>query len=151
MILFSSLLITSSLFGINDPANSLQWILATNPVFDTIRFGIAIGLILIAVFHRTRDQGIHALLKGIGISFLTLSVVGIFSPTFWGLNQYYIFPFDLFLSLQTGIVCLLAALDMEEADEAEKKYMLIPQRLFAETGDETEEKSGRVPAHTSNA
>lgn len=151
LILFSSLLIVSGLFGINDPANSLQWIFATNPVFDTIRFGIATGLILIALYPSSKDHGIHVLLKSIGISFIAISIIGIFTPTFFGMNEYFVFPFDLFLSMQTGIVCLLTVLDMQDTEEAEKRYRTISQRLFIkEHTEESEEKAARLPAHTSN-
>lgn len=131
LILFSSLLITSSLLGIHGTSNSFQWFFATTPALDAIRFGLAIGLILIAMNPSIKDPAIHILLKGMGISFIGLFVLSIFTPTFWGLRQYYLLPFDLFLTVQCGIVCLLTVFDMEDAKEAEERNAFIVRNLFS--------------------
>lgn len=153
LIIFSCLLVVSGVWGITDPVSSVEWMLATNPELNLLRFGMAAGLLLSALPFNASFKFARLFLKSFGALFLILTMVWLFAPNYVGVNSYSILPADLLLALLGSIICLHTALEIEQVDKTTFAYNVPIKDIQLTTAEETmfDQEEKTPPVYAGNA
>jgi hypothetical protein len=110
--LLNAIILLFDWIGFRDQQAIIHWFMTISRQQLLIHLGVSIGLLLYALFPQIRYRFTQIPLFLTGLLLLVAGFVGITSPNFFGYRADIILVIDIFFCIESGIVLMLAALEL---------------------------------------
>jgi hypothetical protein len=126
VISVSSFLILITLFGISNPSNSFEWLMAAHDKLDILRMTIAMILLSFSLIAQQGHPFTNLVFRTTGLSMFGLLLGNVFMPDLYLAIDLHLFSLDSVAFIEGTIVCVLYSLN--EPLEEPKSILGFPAR-----------------------
>lgn len=131
LLLVATFLMIITFFGISEPRNSFEWLLAAHEGMDGIRFVLALLLLSFGLFAPRYGIVTANVMRTAGLFMFGLLVGNVLFPDVYARAGLHIFSLDLIGLVEGSIVCTLYSFADPELDETQDKKITEPNTPVA--------------------